>query len=664
MDREAEFFCINTQEMWNEGIYNNIQVIQATRDKTQQGIKINEEFKYCVNKTIKSNIREKLSTALNYAIEESGFIYYIDSNNELWEYDIITTDIKSIDKFLKDDCENRKITVLNTKAVKNKLYIVYKIGEEYYGVVYSSIKARTLNKIKLNIDGIKASTINCNGSVYVLDRSLNVIDVDINEEKISKFSLKDYVDRHCIEEEVIFSVYKDKILAIGNKNGSELIVISIKDREHMQILNKLEIDNMIFAEFSVSGELIINSLEEEKIILYNSKDYKDVDLISYLNFNLKNIKIINDGRFVVQDENDVLYIFKKALKVKAQDGMKNYSGVFYSPILDTMRADMKWHKIMMDADIPTDTQITVCYYAFDNLDIKYRDKVYNIEEFVKSTVLTFEEKEEFFREVWVDKLINCKEGLFHNANGRYMILRIKLSGRENCNPIINKIKIYYNRNSYIKYLPEIYQSDKDEDDFLERYLSLFESFYIDIEEKIEYISNNFDIDKANIEFLMWISRWMGLDEYSYWQEDKLRKLLKRAAFLCKKKGTKKAIEEILEIYLDTKVILVENFEIEDMKKENDELKDVLDNLYGNNPYGFVVLINNIGRLTSEQMSMVNRILKNESPAYCEFNVVVLKDWIFLDEHSYLGVNSIISGYKPLKLDGNAVLPYNAVLTDD
>jgi hypothetical protein len=170
------------------------------------------------------------------------------------------------------------------------------------------------------------------------------------------------------------------------------------------------------------------------------------------------------------------------------------------------------------------------------------------------------------------------------------------------------------------------------------------------------------VDTTPPKFLRWLCKWIGMDIYQTWEDNKLRKLIKRAPYLYRKRGTKKAIEDILEIYLGHKPIIVENFLI-NKGEENIELKKVMGNLYENNPYSYTVLINSEEDLNQEEVEWIDKILKNESPAFSKYNFIILKPWIFLDKHSYVGLNSSISGYTYLKLDGKSMLPYNAVLMD-
>jgi len=110
------------------------------------------------------------------------------------------------------------------------------------------------------------------------------------------------------------------------------------------------------------------------------------------------------------------------------------------------------------------------------------------------------------------------------------------------------------KGQYLKYLPAIYQSD----DFMGRFLMLFESFWGPIERQIDSIPFYFDPDTAPPDFLPWLASWLDLAFDERWPEEKRRRLLRCVASLYRKRGTKAGLQEHLEIFSGGQVEIIEH----------------------------------------------------------------------------------------------------------
>ncbi len=106
---------------------------------------------------------------------------------------------------------------------------------------------------------------------------------------------------------------------------------------------------------------------------------------------------------------------------------------------------------------------------------------------------------------------------------------------------------------YINYLPEIYRQD----DLMVRFLMLFESFWKPIDRQIRQVSSYFDPDLTPEQFLPWLASWVG----AYWDEtvpeERRREMLRRAASLYQRRGTRGALQDFLQIFSDDDVRIIE-----------------------------------------------------------------------------------------------------------
>jgi len=87
---------------------------------------------------------------------------------------------------------------------------------------------------------------------------------------------------------------------------------------------------------------------------------------------------------------------------------------------------------------------------------------------------------------------------------------------------------------------------------------LFESFLAPIEGQIDNLPFYFDPDFTPARLLPWLATWVDLTLDDHWPEAKRRQLLKRAVSLYRKRGTRRGLQEYLEIYTGAQVQISEH----------------------------------------------------------------------------------------------------------
>jgi phage tail-like protein len=323
---------------------------------------------------------------------------------------------------------------------------------------------------------------------------------------------------------------------------------------------------------------------------------------------------------------------------------------------------MQWHKLVVEADLPKDTRIIVSHYCADGKAVMMNGKYIDLDDYINDRSIPAQEKIDSLAPFWSPPVVNPRDALVHGARGRYLWLKIECAGDGEKAPLMKKIRIYYPRMSYLSYLPAVYQEDAASRDFLERYLALFESFLLDMEERIGGVTKYFDPDKATGPFLKWLAGWLAIAVDDSWGEDQLRLLVKKSPELYKRRGTRKVIEEMIEIYTGKKPFIVEYFQFKYLK-DQPQMKGLLEKLYGMDPYCFSVLVGQECVATEQRRLAVNKIIDQEKPAFTKARLVVLEPWIYMDMHTYLGINTCLSELTPLMLDRGSTIPNNTVLVD-
>ncbi|BEP29036.1 hypothetical protein [Helicovermis profundi] len=504
---------------------------------------------------------------------------------------------------------------------------------------------------------IKYVKVDFSGLIYILDSINNLYLYDdsfkryellISSNHIDKYelikiiSLKNrlYIassDQNKIENIIEYSLSSRRIVSIKKSNKKDIINLELKESELCDfILETAKTENNDSIKIK-----IINLSDVKTIITNESYSYIDVD-------NLGNIYTFNT-------HNSVFKVFNIC---KFYTGVSEIvNGNCYLPILDSKVENNLWHRIRLYADITENTQMTIEYKSFDTLKLKD----VNVENLKFCELSNFKIKE-IENQIELTKFNSGDDFLFDKAYGRYLLVKINFNGNKSQSPKLSKIRVYMKRDTYIKYLPEIYQSNEQRD-FLERFLSIFESINLEIEEKIDLISRNFDYKYNSDEMLKWISSWIGIEIDNSWNGDSIRDLFKMLPSLYKKRGTKFYIETILKIFLNCKIIIVENARLYSNLSNLRSTETKYERPFGLNRYSFTILCYRPTKLTKIEKNYIKKFLDGITPPYMEYNFIELKNTLFLDKHSYLGINTMIVDTLDSRLNNQRILSFTTIDKD-
>lgn len=119
--------------------------------------------------------------------------------------------------------------------------------------------------------------------------------------------------------------------------------------------------------------------------------------------------------------------------------------------------------------------------------------------------------------------------------------------------------------SYLRYLPELYGYD----DFVNRFLMMFESFWKPISQQITQGENYFDPNLTPDVFLNWLGTWVGMEVDETFPRERVRELIKNAIPFYHSRGTAESLRFFLELYSGG------NVEIKERKAHNMTLGGVM-----------------------------------------------------------------------------------------
>lgn len=131
----------------------------------------------------------------------------------------------------------------------------------------------------------------------------------------------------------------------------------------------------------------------------------------------------------------------------------------------------------------------------------------------------------------------------------YLWIGAVLSGDGRSTPLLAQLKVEFDHQTYLSNLPAIYREDSPCADFLNRFVSLFETFFGGTEKEIESLAQLFDPEVVPAEFLSWLAGWLALELDEEWDDLKKRRAIANAFEMYNRRGTARGLRETLRFVL-------------------------------------------------------------------------------------------------------------------
>lgn len=209
-----------------------------------------------------------------------------------------------------------------------------------------------------------------------------------------------------------------------------------------------------------------------------------------------------------------------------------------------------WHRLLVDGCIPADARVEVESRAADQLDVL--DRLSWLPEPLPylrqgGAELPFHRPDPG----GVAGRTGTWELLFQRATGRWLQLRLTLTGSGRGSPRLQALRIHYPRFSYLReYLPAVYREDPVSASFLERWLANPEGFFTVLEGRIAAVETLFDPRTVPAEHLEWLAGWMGLSLDLAWPERTRRLFLAHVPRMLRERGTRAGVARAVRLALD------------------------------------------------------------------------------------------------------------------
>ncbi|WP_247729538.1 phage tail protein [Halovivax limisalsi] len=253
---------------------------------------------------------------------------------------------------------------------------------------------------------------------------------------------------------------------------------------------------------------------------------------------------------------------------------------------------------------------------------------------------------------WTTARLDDADALLEGATGRYLFVALELTGTAAATPHVESLTAFCPRTSYLRYLPDLYQRDEASAAFLERFLSVFETSFSDIERELDEFTRYLDPAGTPTDALAWLESWLAADEYRDWPAPARRAYLARAPERYRRRGTRRGLRETIELYLHHAAGSSDSWDDDPDTDhrlfflEPSDLDGIPDGPTASSyrslvptDHSFVVFGGPFDDPRHERA--VEHIVETETPAHVDATVLALSDDLVLGPTSFLGRNTTL-----------------------
>jgi phage tail-like protein len=151
--------------------------------------------------------------------------------------------------------------------------------------------------------------------------------------------------------------------------------------------------------------------------------------------------------------------------------------------------------------------------------------------------------------------------LVQGGPGRYLKLILTLRGNGIATPVLRGIRIWFPRDSLLKYLPAVYQEDDESRAFLSRFLSILQTDFDGFDETIDTLWTLFDPQSVPSNWYAWLAAWLALPIEPTWSDARRRSVLKAAYSQYRRRGTVAGLQQLVSDYAGVGARLVEHYRL-------------------------------------------------------------------------------------------------------
>ena len=148
---------------------------------------------------------------------------------------------------------------------------------------------------------------------------------------------------------------------------------------------------------------------------------------------------------------------------------------------------------------------------------------------------------------WQALPADLPDGLLGSAPSRALWLAFHLRGDGRHSARISQLRVDFDSDSYLSYLPSVYRAASAPMSFLDRFLRLFGTMNDEVEESIGRLPQLMDPAAVQIANLPWLAGWLDAESDGEWDEAKRRQIVSSAVERSRIRGTVEGLRRSLAL---------------------------------------------------------------------------------------------------------------------
>jgi phage tail-like protein len=227
-------------------------------------------------------------------------------------------------------------------------------------------------------------------------------------------------------------------------------------------------------------------------------------------------------------------------------------GQLLTTAIDSGIPHCRWHRVRVDADVPPGTSVAVAVATSEEpAPAAQGDPATDPEWAAFPAGVPYPSD-------WQSMPLGAVDALVDGPPGRYLFLRLRVTGRGAATPTIRRVTLDFPRATSLDHLPAVYRQAPEAEDFTERFLSLFDSSLADLDRLIERHPALLDVDGVPDAVLPWLGTFLDLVAEPWWGPDRYRRLLHAAPELYRRRGTVAGLVEAVRVVHDVEPAISED----------------------------------------------------------------------------------------------------------
>ena len=323
------------------------------------------------------------------------------------------------------------------------------------------------------------------------------------------------------------------------------------------------------------------------------------------------------------------------------------TGLYCMKAVDSGENGFRWDRVVVEAQLPPDTALRVYACA---ADFKQRGDWNDLDEGLRGIQ---GDPARTIYEIFGPPVAHSGD-FYLKCTGRYLWLAFELTATGAESPVIHAVRLWMGGDHMVDYLPAIYR----EEDFTRRFLSVFNSMYADMELAIDALPGLLDYEHTGGEMLRSLAKWVCVERFD--SPEQLRERIRTALADYEDLYTVEGVRRSVRRLTGRDPILIEHAQVSPNRPDCTD-PALYRRLYGEDPYRFFVLLPEDTFADQQQRRTFQREMEELIPAGMQMQMIQLKQCVQLDWHTYLGVNSRVSGYVSAAIDEQVTIHYDTTI---